>query len=233
MAQRLPGLERSSLPPPKQTPQQCRRPAVEWDFDPPGETFTSAGGWPDCMARFPAEVYAYLGAGSCRFCRWRRWLRRSAKSRAGHHAPAAVTNNLHSSELDGAKLPRRPSPRRVERLASDNAWVVLRTEAGVAVRSLPPNAGTRVDIDHAGRPAASFAASRLAPALEHYLHARPSKTIDGSGAGSGCFRRRPGGLIGRVSSGVWAHVEANTQAWIRVFSKSAACRPVAGWPRAR
>jgi hypothetical protein len=110
---------------------------------------------------------------------------------------------------------------RVERLASDNAlgWV-LRTEAGVAVRSLPPSAGTRVDIDTPADLLLLSLHPRLAPALEHYLHAQPLDDNRWQAAGQRLFS--PGShvaLIGRVSSGVWAHVEANTQAWIRVFSE--------------
>jgi hypothetical protein len=152
---------------------------------------------------------------------------------AQSRAPRAVTNNLHSSDwmvfnCSGA-VQARP-----ERLPSDNAlgWV-LKTEAGVAVRSLPASAATRLDIDTPADLLLLALHPQTGPALRAYLAAHPRDSGRWLAAGRRLFTK--GGqvaLIGRVASGVWAHVEAHTQAWVRVFSEergmSASGRQAAG-----
>ena len=171
------------------------------------------------MARYPADVYLYLGAGSLPLLPAETLT--SAITEVGQAiAPTAVTNNLHSSDWMVLNCPE-PVAARVQRLATDNAlgWV-LRTEAGVAVRSLPPSAGTRLDIDTPADLLLLALHPHIGPALQHYLRAQPRDTSRWLAAGRRLFT--PGGqvaLIGRISSGVWAHIEANTQAWIRVFSE--------------
>src|SRR6185503_7050699 len=65
MAQRLPGLERIVVATSEiSAASHAAGLPVEWDFDPPGETFHFGRRLAGLMARFPAEVYAYLGAGS-------------------------------------------------------------------------------------------------------------------------------------------------------------------------
>jgi CTP:molybdopterin cytidylyltransferase MocA len=220
VASRLPGLDRIVFA--TSEPIHSADAAglvVDWDVDPPGEVFHFGRRLAGLMARFPAQVYAYVGAGSLPLLPLET-LAAAVNEVAQARSPAAVTNNLHSSDWVVLNCPEAVTAR-VERLAGDNAlgWV-LRTEAGVAVRSLPPSAGTRIDIDTPADLLLLSLHPRLGPALEHYLHAQPRDNSRWLAAGQRLFA--PGSqvaLIGRVSSGAWAHVEANTQSWIRVFSE--------------
>ncbi len=220
LASRLPGVDKIIIATPETNHSpEASGPAVEWDLDPPGEVFHFGRRLAGLMARFPAAVYLYLGAGSLPLLPLET-LAEAVNEVAQAGSPAAVTNNLHSSDWTVLNCPEAVAAR-VERLASDNAlgWV-LRTEAGVAVRSLPPSASTRIDIDTPADLLLLALHPRVGPALEHYLQAMPRDSSRWLAAGRRLFA--PGSqaaLIGRVSSNVWAHVEANTQAWIRVFSE--------------
>jgi CTP:molybdopterin cytidylyltransferase MocA len=192
---------------------------VEWDIDPPGKAFHFGERLAGLMARYPADVYLYLGAGSLPLLP-AETLTAVITEVGQATAPTAVTNNLHSSDWMVLNCPAAVAAR-VQRLATDNAlgWV-LRTETGVAVRSLPPSAGTRLDIDTPADLLLLALHPHSGPALEHYLRAQPRDTNQWLAAGRRLFT--PGGqvaLIGRISSGVWSHIEANSQAWIRVFSE--------------
>src|SRR5262249_43642431 len=110
---------------------------------------------------------------------------------------------------------------RPERFETDNAlgWV-LKTEAGQPVRALPATAATRVDLDTPSDLQLLALHPRTGPALASYLRAAPKPAGQWAPAGQRLFT--PAGriaLIGRVASGVWAHLEANSQAWLRVFSE--------------
>jgi hypothetical protein len=98
-------------------------------------------------------------------------------------------------------------------------WV-LHSEAGVEVRALPPSAATRMDLDtpadllllglhpHAG---AEVSAHMQAHAHEASRWVQAGRRLFTPGSQAA--------LLGRVSSAVWSHVEAHTQAWLRVFSE--------------
>jgi hypothetical protein len=220
LAGRLPGIDKIifAAPETNRSSEAASLP-VEWDLDPPGEVFHFGRRLAGLMARYPADVYAYLGAGSLPLLPLET-LAEAVDEVARASSPAVVTNNLHSSDWMVLNSPEAVAAR-VERLAGDNAlgWV-LRTEAGVDVRSLPPSAATRIDIDTPADLLLLSLHPRVAPALERYLHAQPRENSRWLAAGQRLFT--PGSqvaLIGRVSSSVWAHVEANTQSWIRVFSE--------------
>jgi hypothetical protein len=192
---------------------------VTWDLDPPGERFHFGQRLAGLLERYPSEVHVYLGAGSAPLLP--DGLLADAIAEVGAAGgPQAVTNNLHSSDWIvlncAAAVGARPG-----RLPSDNAlgWV-LHSEAGVKVRSMAASAGTRLDIDTPADLLLLGQHPGVGQALGAYLATQPY----GAGRWLAAGRRlaTPGGhvaLIGRVASGVWAHVEANTQAWVRVFSE--------------
>jgi hypothetical protein len=189
------------------------------DVDAPGAVFHFGHRLSELLDRYPAQAYLYLGAGSVPLL--------SAEAlasavddvrRAGQ--PLAITNNLHSSDWMALNCPDAVHAR-PERLGMDNAlgWV-LRTEASVEVRSLAPSAGTRLDIDTPADLLLLGLHPGLRPALMSFLRSQPRDNSRWLAAGQRLFTA--GGqvaLIGRVSSAVWAHVEANTQAWVRVLSE--------------
>ena len=215
----LPGLEHIILATSEtELPHQAADLAVEWDLDPPGRPFHFGARLADLLARWPADVYLYLGAGSLPLLPLETLAQAVAAVAAS--GPAAVTNNLHSCDWMVLNCPSAIAAH-TDRLGSDNAlgWV-LRTEAGVAVTSLPPSAATRLDIDTPADLLLLALHPRPGRALAHYLRAQPRDSQRWLAAGRRLFA--PAGqvaLIGRVSSGVWAHVEANSQCWIRVFSE--------------
>ncbi len=192
---------------------------VTWDVDAPGQPFQFGARLAGLMARYPSRVHVYLGAGSVPLLPAAA-LAEAIATVAAAAEPRAVVNNLHSTDWMvcncAAAVLARP-----QRLPSDNAlgWV-LKTEAGVQVTALPPSAGTRLDIDTPADVLLLALHGGAGPALAAYLQAHPPDTSRWRRAGQRLFT--PGGqvtLIGRVASGVWAHVEANTQAWLRVFSE--------------
>jgi CTP:molybdopterin cytidylyltransferase MocA len=205
---------------------------VTWELDPPGQPFQFGQRLAGLLDRYPAPAHLYLGAGSAPLLP-AAVLAEAVDEVAAGPAPRAVTNNLYSSDWMAfncaAQVRARP-----ERLPSDNAlgWV-LKTEAGVAVRSLPASAATRLDLDTPADLLLLALHPHTGEALGRYLAEYPQSSARWLAAGRRLFT--PGGqvaLIGRVASGVWAHVEAHTQAWTRVFSEergmSASGRQAAG-----
>lgn len=205
---------------------------VTWDRDTAGEAFHFGTRLSGLLEKYPANVHLYLGAGSMPLLP-AATLAEAVAVVAGSATPRAVTNNLHSSDwmvLNCAQLVRA----RPQRLPSDNAlgWV-LKTEAGVLVSGLPASAATRLDIDTPADLLLLGLHPRTGPALGTYLASAPRDSGRWRLAGQKLFTA--GGhaaLIGRVASGTWAHVEAHTQAWLRVFSEergmSASGRQAAG-----
>ena len=220
LASRTRGVERIVLAAPeKEYADAFRDWNVTCDFDAAGTIFHFGRRLSELLERYPADAYLYLGAGSVPL------LPADVLSlavddvrRAGQ--PLAVTNNLHSSDWMALNCPSAIQAR-PERLVNDNAlgWV-LRTEASVEVRSLPPSAATRLDIDTPADLLLLALHPGLGSQLRRFLNDQPRDGARWLAAGRRLFA--PAGqaaLIGRVSSAVWAHVEANTQAWVRVFSE--------------
>ena len=220
LASRMRGVERIVLAAPeKEYADAFRDVNVTCDFDAAGTIFHFGRRLSELLERYPADAYLYLGAGSVPL------LPADVLSlavddvrRAGQ--PLAVTNNLHSSDWMALNCPSAIQAR-PERLDNDNAlgWV-LRTEASVEVRSLPPSAATRLDIDTPADLLLLALHPGLGSQLRRFLNDQPRDGARWLAAGRRLFA--PAGqaaLIGRVSSAVWAHVEANSQAWVRVFSE--------------
>jgi hypothetical protein len=229
----LPGLGRVIIATPdREAAEAWPGPAVTWDLDPPGEPFHFGRRLSQLLARYPAPAHLYLGAGSLPLLP-ASILAEALEGVGQSAAPAAVTNNLHSSDWMVFNCPEA-AIQRPERLASDNAlgWV-LKTEAGVAVRSLPASAATRLDIDTPADLLLLGLHPACPPHLRRFLDSQPHDSRAWVAAGRRLFT--PGGqaaIIGRVSSAVWAYVEAHTQSWIRVLSEergmSASGRQAAG-----
>ena len=220
LAASIPGVERVILATSEtQVPEQFRDWNAEPDFDAPGAVFHFGRRLSELLDRYPASAYVYLGAGSAPLLPVA-ILAQAVEDVRQAGQPLAITNNLHSSDWMAlncaAAIQARP-----ERLVNDNAlgWV-LRTKAQVQVRSLPPSAGTRLDIDTPADLLLLGLHPGLRPALRQFFQSQPRDGSPWLAAGRQLFT--PAGqvaLIGRVSSAVWAHVEANTQAWIRVLSE--------------
>ena len=194
---------------------------VVWDFDPPGESFHFGRRLAALMERYASDAFVYLGAGSLPLLP-PDVLAQAIEETTRSPSPLAITNNLHSSDWMVLNCPEavRARPHRLER---DNAlgWV-LKNEAGVEVRGLPPSAATRVDID---TPADLLVLSLhpcIGPELSAYLRSHPQDASRSRWLAAGRRLFVPASqiaLIGRVASGVWNHVEARTQVWVRVFSE--------------
>ncbi len=205
---------------------------VIWDVDQAGEAFHFGTRLSGLLEKYAARVHVYVGAGSLPLLP-AAVLAEAVEAVAAAPTAWAVTNNLYSSDwmvLNCAALVGE----RPQRLPSDNAlgWV-LKTEAGATVRGLPASAATRLDIDTPADLLLLALHPRTGPALRKFLEDNPRAGDDWRRAGQRLFAA--GGqvaLAGRVASGVWAHVEAHTQAWIRVFSEergmSASGRQAAG-----
>jgi hypothetical protein len=220
MAAYVPGVDRIVLATSeREMADQFRDWNVECDFDVPGTTFHFGQRLSELLDRYPAAAYLYLGAGSTPLLPVEILAQATDDVRQASQ-PLAITNNLHSSDWMALNCPAAVQAR-PERLVSDNAlgWV-LRTEAQVQVRSLPPSAGTRLDIDTPSDLLLLGLHPRPGPALRQFFRSQPRDNSRWLAAGRRLFAS--GGqvaLIGRVSSAVWAHVEANTQAWVRVLSE--------------
>jgi len=220
LAAGLPGIEHLVVAAPRDAWfSPLPSPAVTWDFDPPAEPFHFGQRLSSLLQRYPADAFVYLGAGSAPLL-LPETLAQAVADVSHSAGPLAVTNNLYSSDWLVANCPTAISDR-PNRFANDNAlgWV-LRTEAGVEVRSLPGSAATRLDIDTPADLQLLGLHPAVGPALSAYLRQQPFGP--GPWAAAGRRLAAPGGqvaLIGRVASGAWAHVEAHTQAWIRVFSE--------------
>jgi len=192
---------------------------VIWDFDAPAEPFHFGRRLAALTATYPAPVFAYLGAGSLPLLP-PETLTSALADVSDSKTPLAITNNLYSSDWLIGNCPEaiRARPHRLER---DNAlgWV-LKTEAGVEVRSLAPSAATRVDIDTPADLLLLSLHPRVQPALAGYLQSRPRDNSRWLTAAQKLFTPASQiALIGRVASGVWNYVEAHTQVWMRVYSE--------------
>lgn len=191
------------------------------DLDRAGEPFHFGRRLAELCQRYSLGRIFYLGGGSLPL------LAREALSEVLGEivdvpAPSAVTNNLYSCDWFALSTVE-PLARLAQRLPRDNAlgWV-LKTEAGVAVRSLEPSAGTRVDIDTPFDLLLLSLHPQLTGKLRDYL-SRAVTQIDTARLRAALrVLATPGSqaaLVGRVASAAWAHLEAHTQVWLRVYSE--------------
>lgn len=220
LAASLPGVARVVLAAPtNEVAGQFRDGNVTCDFDATETAFHFGRRLTELLERYPADAYLYLGAGSVPLLP-ANVLAQAVDDVRRASQPLAVTNNLHSSDWMALNCPAAVQAR-PERLVNDNAlgWV-LRTEANVEVRSLPASAATRLDIDTPADLLLLALHPGLGAHLRRFLNDQPGDSSRWLAAGRRLFA--PGGqvaLIGRVSSAVWAHIEAHSQAWVRVLSE--------------
>ncbi len=141
-------------------------------------------------------------------------------------AGGALVNNLHSTDWAILTDPTT-IPNLAERFPSDNplGWV-LATEAGVSVRSLPPQAVSRTDLDTPGDAAllrghphlGRSLRSRLAD-LPEALSRRAERVTDVLHTPASSLA-----LIGRVSETAWSETVRQTQLWVRVYAEERGLR---------
>lgn len=203
-------------------PRRCADWPVTWDTDPPTTPFHFGQRLAGLMAEYPADAYAYFGAG-CAPLLGDDTLAEAVAAVTRATEPLAITNNPLSSDWIVLNCPDAVRSR-TERLGRDNMLgPVLKYEAGVEVRSLPVSVASRADIDTPADVLAFCLHPRLRPHLAGYLAARPPAIRALERWRSARERLfMPGSrvtLIGRVAAPVWAQLEARTRCWTRVFSE--------------
>ncbi len=192
-----------------------------WDVDPPARPFHFGYRLAEIVRRHAVTRMVYIGAGSMPLLPEAQLG--EALAEVVHSAgPLTIANNVHSADwaaLSDAGVVQ-PMAHRLER---DNmlAWV-LREEAGLPVKTLPPSAGTRQDID------TPFDLQVLALHPRTQAHLRQWLQSVESTLNLDILRRAveilrtPGSritLIGRVASSAWALLEAQSRCWTRVLSE--------------
>jgi hypothetical protein len=193
------------------------------DTDRPGDSFHFGARLAGLCERYDVRRLFYVGAGSLPLLGHEALAEAvAAVAEAEADSPLAVTNNLHSSDWlavsDASPILRLP-----HRLPRDNSlgWV-LSEEAGVTVRSLPPSAATRVDIDTPFDLLLLSLYPRLPGRLGAYLKANVTQAQRAQLATALEVLARPGSqvaIFGRVASAAWARLEAHTRIWLRVYSE--------------
>jgi hypothetical protein len=187
---------------------------VEIDPDPPGEPFHFGRRLSDLIRRYGIDRALYAGGGSAPLMSADDW--RTALAGFGAGGPAAVTNNLHSSDWI-AFFPAQDLLPAIAAQERDNAlgWVLDR-EAGLAVRALPPCAASRFDLDTPADLLIARAHPRVGPHLRAALNGLdwPAEPVEGvlrvlSQEGSQVV------VAGRSSSAAWSLLERETQCWVR------------------
>lgn len=194
---------------------------VDWDIDPRHEPFHFGKRLADIIQRRRLNRIAYFGAGSAPLLGVEA-LADAISTVAATPDRVAVTNNVHSA--DWALFSHADSISSIaDWLERDNmlAWR-LRESAGFAVISLPPSAGTRMDID------TPFDLQVLAlhPQTPPHLRGWLNEQVDGLHLDRLRQAIRvlntPGSrvtLIGRVSGAAWQRLEAKSGLWTRVLSE--------------
>ncbi len=194
---------------------------IVWEVDPPGQAFHFGERLAGIVRRHHLNRLLYLGAGSMPLLP-QADLASAVSALAGAGEGAAITNNVHSA--DWVALSSANSIADVaHRLERDNmlAWV-LREEKGFSVTSLPPAAGTRLDIDTPFDLQVLALHPRTRPNLRQFLAGlRPELNLQRlqqavqilGTAGSRVT------MIGRVSASAWSMLELKSRCWTRVFSE--------------
>jgi len=203
-------------------PARCADWPVTWDADRSATPFHFGERLAGLMAAYPAQAYAYFGAG-CAPLLGADTLAEAVVAVTRSPGPLAVTNNALSSDWIVLNCPQAVQ-HRVERLGRDNMLgPVLKYEAGVAVRDLPVSTAARADIDTPADVLAFSLYPNLRPHLAGFLANDPPAASALCRWRAACERLTTIGgrltLIGRVAPAVWAQVEARTRCWTRVFAE--------------
>ncbi|HEY76000.1 MAG TPA: hypothetical protein G4O00_07445 [Thermoflexia bacterium] len=189
---------------------------VELDLDPPGDPFHFGRRLADLIRRHRLEAVLYAGGGSAPLMSAAAWREALAGFAAGR--PMVVTNNLHSSDW----VALRPAERVLSLIAEqerDNglAWALVH-EAGLPVRTLPPSASSRFDLDTPADLLIAWVHPGTPPRLRRVLAGLgwSKEAVEGILRVMG----QEGGhlaVIGRSSSAAWAALEEATRCWVRMF----------------
>ena len=220
LLQTLPGLTQVVIATPTQDlPHRYPHWPGQWDFDTPGPAFHFGQRLAELIARYPADIFLYLGAGSLPLLS-RETLAACVAEVTASATPLALTNNRLSSDWLVCNTPAALAAH-AHRLPRDNmlGWV-LQNEAGLTVRDLPASAATRLDIDTPADLLLLRLHPRTPPALAAYLQAAAPANTAWSRLRPIVFT--PGQrltLIGRVAPAVWQRVNARARLWVRVFSE--------------
>lgn len=194
---------------------------VIWDLDPLDHPFHFGRRVSGIVSKNNLEHMLYIGGGSMPLLKLtilEEIIDKLIKARDKY----VITNNFHSSDwlgiTDGSVLPML-----TKWLPRDNmlGWV-LQNKGGFIVDTLPPSAGTQLDIDtptdlvamrwHPDTPSEmkSFLVNNLPnEALARWEKAAQKLNTPGSQVA----------LIGRVSPYLWQMLQSNLEVWIRVFSE--------------
>jgi len=152
-----------------------------------------------------------------------------------HEDGLIVTNNIHSSDW-AAFAPADVAVRLADELRSDNSlgWILSRL-GGLAAREWPRSAATQFDLDTptdlviAGLLARPDRSERPVRSIGPHLRAH----IESLGWDDAHVRAAAQVLMtpakqiiiaGRVSQSTWAHLEGQTQCWMRMFSEERGMR---------
>ena len=194
---------------------------IIWDLDPLDHPFHFGHRVSGIVRKNNLEHMLYIGGGSMPLLKLtilEEVIDKLIKARDKY----AITNNFHSSDwlgiTDGSVLPML-----TKWLPRDNmlGWV-LQNRGGFIVDTLPPSAGTQLDIDtptdlvamrwHPDTPSEmkSFLVNNLPnESLARWEKAAQKLNTPGSQVA----------LIGRVSPYLWQMLQSNLEVWIRVFSE--------------
>lgn len=220
LAAALPSLTQLVVATPnKDWVEQAHAWPITWALDAPHASFHFGQRLSALTAQYPADGYLYLGAGSCPLLDFET-LAQAVATVLNSPQPLAIANNWHSVDWLVFNCPTALHAR-PHRLPTDNmlGWV-LKHEAGVSVQSLSASAATRFDLDTPIDLALLALHPRTPQHLRQFLVAQPPPPNAWRAAGQQLFTPQTQvALIGRVAPGVWAHVEAHTRAWVRVFSE--------------
>jgi len=189
---------------------------VEVDLDPPGEPFHFGRRLAGLIRRHRLRAVLYAGGGSAPLMSSTAWRQALEGFPSAH--PMAVTNNLHSSDW----VAFHPAEELLPIIAAqerDNglAWA-LAHEGGLPVRTLPPSAASRFDLDTP----ADLLIARAHPAVPPHLGATLAALDWRADLVEGVLQvmAQEGSqlaVIGRSSSAAWAALERATRCWVRMF----------------
>lgn len=191
-------------------------PSVELDLDPPGVPFHFGQRLSGLIRRHRVERALYAGGGSAPLMSLDDW--RNALDGLGAGGPAAVVNNLHSSDWV-AFYPAHELAAVVAAQDRDNAlgWVLAR-EVGIPTRALAPSAASRFDLDTPADLLVARAHARTGPHLRAALGRLgwSDRPVEGVLHVMGEEGRHLA-VVGRSSSATWSALERATQCWVRLF----------------
>lgn len=172
----------------------------------------------DITNRFQVNRLLYFGGGSAPLLS--DVALRELTDQLAHLEIGAITNNKYASDWVGV-TPASILSEWTPRLPHDNmlGWV-LSSEAGLPVKSLPPTAANRLDIDTPSDLLTLRLHPDTGPHLAQFLAQLPLDTSHLAAAMA--ILATPASHVfisGRLSPAPWHRLNMATQCWLRVFSE--------------